>query len=173
MFGRRVNSNNVDVIEAAAEFASLHPETAMPLLDVPQWLADIQEFRVIVPLQNEIHQLNIVLDSYERAEGLVLFQDFMRYYRCIKLLAAEGVTEAMQIWPIIKVIYDHLRGKRGPRECPCDDIVNAIHQADAVLRKNKPLLLGVLNDQKRLEENLKHTIHQEDEILDSASENRL
>ena len=40
--------------------------------------------------------------------------------------------------------------------------------ANELIIENKPKLLEVLNNQKLLEENLKHAIHQEDDIVDEA-----
>ena len=100
----------------------------------------------------------------------IIFNDFMKYYRCIQILAAEGHPEALAIWPIMKEVFAHLRGRRGPL-CPVKEVEDAIMYANKVLTNNQDALLKVLNDKRLLAQNLTHEIHQEDHIDDKALHN--
>ena len=155
----------VDVIEFAAQLLSEHPAILSPAVDMNEWLLSIDILRTLQPLEDRIAVLENAIHNLNRAEAVIAFQDFMRQYRCIKILASEGVPEAMKLWEVMKVIYDHLRGRRGP-QCGIKELKKAIVESNAVITEYEPLLLEVLNDQKRLERNLSHAIHQEDNIVD-------
>ena len=91
----------------------------------------------------------------------------MRYYRCIQILAAEGLPEAVQIWATMRLIYDHLRGRRGP-QCEVKEMNEAIIYANEIIEKNRGVLDAVLQNQARLEQNLQHDIHKEDNVIEHA-----
>ena len=161
----RVTRGNMGVMEAAVHLAEAHPDTVNPTLDVAEWAESLNTLNAIAPLEDAIFNLNTVMNTYRSAESIIAFNDFLKYYKCVKILAADGLPEAIKIWQVIKVIYDHLRGKRGPI-CGIKEMNAGIQMANELIINNKPKLLGVLNNQKLLEENLKHAIHQEDDLLD-------
>ena len=163
----RVNSRNIAVIELATQLAEDHPALVSPAINLEEWINSIENLKEIQPLVERANLLMTAINNYFRAEAIIAFQDFLKFYRCIKILAAEGVPEAMQIWSVVKVLYDNLRGKRGPN-CGIKELKEAMDMVAPIIENNAPLLESVLRDEKRLAQNLLHAIHQEDKILDEA-----
>ena len=161
----RVNRSNIEIIEAVAEFAANHPDTVNPTLNVESWLETLNHIRDIIPLIDEINQLLTTADNFNLVESIIAFEDFRNYYVCVKILAEKGFPEAVQIWPTMRQIYDHLRGRRGP-QCAVKELIQTLHAAKNVIAKGKPVLLEALKDQKYLEEDLHKFLREEDHIVD-------
>ena len=169
-FRRGVVRNFIDVIEITAEYAASHENIVNESIDVIQWLDAIRNMREAVKLVSPSEKLLVSIDALERADSNIIFTNFSRFYHCVKILAADGVPDAMAIWPTMKEVWDHLRGRRGPL-CPVKEIENAVALANDVIEKNEPRLLEILNDKKLLAQNLAHAIHQEDTIEDEGLKN--
>jgi len=125
---------DIELIEISAQYAESHPRTVSDLIDVPEWLDNISYMQEVAPIRAALAELEIALTNFERAKSYLIFQDFSRYYHCIKILAAEGSQEAMGIWPLMREIWAHLRGKRGPL-CPVKEVVNAVGYANEIVTK--------------------------------------
>ena len=76
-------------------------------------LNEVTDFRILEDARIANDSVNTAITNYKRALTYLIFEDFRKQYACIKMLAAEELQEAMQIWAVMRTVWDHLRGLRG------------------------------------------------------------
>lgn len=163
-----INESNIHIIEEVAEYASEHPQTVTPLIDVQEWMQTLETLHAVYAIKNVEEQLQIVLSDFVNSEEIIAYQDFQKYYKCMKMLVAANLPEAVAIYPTMKQIYANYFGKKGARTCPVTEIKSAMSLANNVLMKHKGVIHELLNDEAKLKDNLQHEIHDEENI---ANEN--
>ena len=161
--------SNIDAIEQSAQFFQQHQQLVNPLVDVSTWLNEIEEFRIVSPALSAANSVIIAIRNIERALANDIFESFRRQYHCIQILAADGVPEAMQIWPLMRTVWAHFFGRRGPL-CPVKEVVNAVNYANEVVTKNQGRIAEIINSEQLLAKNLTHEIHTQDIAADIGLE---
>jgi hypothetical protein len=131
------------------------------------WTSALELLSSIEPARQELLKTLTSFDNFTEALANVVYQNFMATYRCIKILAAEGVPDAIALWPAMKLLWDHLRGRRGPI-CEVKEMNNMMMKANKVVEANRGKLEEILGNQKLLTQNLTHEIHNEDTVVDNA-----
>ena len=161
-FRAGVVRSNLQIISAVESYAATHTDIVNPAVDLTAW-----EMEKIAPAKEGAKKTLTSINALEIAASNVIFHNFSRLYHCVKTLAADGVPDAIAIWPVMRQVWDHLRGKRGP-QCEVKEVNNVLMMANKVFEKHGERYFEILNNEKLLAENLAHHIHKEDEISDHA-----
>ena len=162
--------NNIHIMAVTEDYAERHPDIVSPDVHLSDWSAAINNLILIGPAREEAEKALNSLNNFERANAAIIYREFMRFYRLVKILAADGNADALAIWPIVRQVWDHLRGRRGPI-CEVKEANNAIMKANEVFQKYGDRYFEIINNQRMLAENLTHAIHKEDEIADHGLHN--
>ena len=107
-------------------------------------------------------------NRFSRIAAVSTFQDFSRYYRCVQILANEGLPEAIPVFQQLRSLYANLRGPRGPHQCDCpiNETNQILLKANELVRNNKGMINNFLQNEKNLDYNLRSDIKEQDKILD-------
>ena len=160
-----ITIRNESYIVEALQLAEMNPNTVNSTIDLQEWSQDLVNFDSIQPL---IQSAEILLDAanrYSRVAAVSAMNDFSKYYRCVQILANEGLPEAIPIFRQLKTLFAHLRGVRGPN-CVVSETNNLLIAANKLLHDNKGKLNSLLSNEKALEHTLKEDIHLQEHILE-------
>ena len=150
--------NNLKIFDATAEFVAYTPSINSPNIDVNIWNKAVDTLKLAEPIRTEINMLSTSLVHLERVLSEIIFDYFNANYKWIKLLAAEGLPDAITILRTMRAVYNHLRGKRGSY-CPIKLLNKEIVNANKVIKKYQDKLIEILEEKRLLAENLTEDIH--------------
>ena len=161
IFGKRsITPRNLAIVESAELLAEQYPNTRSKAIDITEWSRSLDRANELETVIQRADLLRRTAIRYERSYGIEAIKYFNYYYRCIRTLRAEGILEAESIFSTIREMYSNLFGKRGPN-CPCKVVDAALEYAHEVIVENKDKLLKLAKDQKLLEDDLNHLVHDE------------
>ena len=157
--------NNLRTIKSSAECLTNSPTVLSPAVNSDEWNAAISLFELTEIIRPALFLFDTAVNNSERASAEIIFDDFNSCYRMIKLYSDNGLPEAMQIYSIMKVIYDHLRGNKDISSHITQLEKAVIAQANKVIFKYKDEILKILKAEALLAKNLTENIKQVDDEL--------